>query len=116
MHLAVRCRSLPVTSNVSAQVMEYFFPPGLVLFFVVLPVLMGVCAAVGGRRWGWRAIALGAGLVLLPAVASALFATSIHDGVEGAAIFGLAMGAPFLLGFMVTMLVHRRPSKAPHDR
>ena len=97
--------------------MEYFFPPALVLFFVVFPLLIGVCAALGGRRWGWKVIAVGAGIVLLPCAATVFLAPSIGDGIKLGAIFGVAMGFAFFVGFFLTMLVQgRRSPNVPRDR
>lgn len=113
---SARTRRSLVVSDVNTQNMRYFFPTDLVIFFIVLPLLIGVAAAVGGRRWGWKVIALGAGFVLLPSAASIFVATSAQDGFKTAAIFAVATGAPFFLGFFSTMLIHRCCSSVPDDR
>lgn len=97
--------------------MEYFFPRALVVFFVVFPLLVGVCAAVGGRRWGWKVIAVGAGIVMLPCVATVFLAPSIEEGIKVGVIFGVVMGIPFCIGFFLVMLVQgRRSASVRRDR
>jgi hypothetical protein len=88
------------------------FPTELVVTLWLLPFLIGATAAVCSRKWGWRAIAVGVAVILIPAGGAIVLLRTAY-GVKMGIVLAMVVVVPFFGAVVMARLAE--PVEARHE-